>query len=67
MATETAASSLAVVTDPEGNEASEGHVDGASALPQLVNGWPKFPTVVERYFTTHTTSNHQALHVHSNG
>jgi hypothetical protein len=70
MATETAASSSACADEPvpvADEAAGEGHVDGASALPQLVDGWPKFPTVIERYFTTHTTSNHQSLHVHSNG
>ena len=42
-------------------------VIGVHALPRLVNGWARHPTVLERYYETHTTSNHQCLHVHSNG
>jgi hypothetical protein len=41
---------------------------GTTPMPVLsADGWPVYPSVVERYFTTHTTSNHQALHIHSNG
>ena len=53
--------------DATGAEVS-GHVDGVRTRPRLdSSGWAIHPTVVERYFTTHTTSNHQSLHVHSNG
>ena len=45
---------------------AEGHIDG-TPLPKLVDGWPQFPTVRERYFTTYTTGNHQCVHHHSNG
>ena len=45
---------------------AEGHIDG-TPLPRLVDGWPQFPTVRERYFTTYTTGNHQCVHHHSNG
>ena len=44
----------------------EGHINGA-ILPAMVDGWPQFPSVRERYFTTFTTSNHQCVHLHSNG
>lgn len=41
---------------------------GTTPMPVLgADGWPVYPSVVERYFTTYTTSNHQALHIHSNG
>ena len=41
---------------------------GTTRLPDLSpDGWPIYPSVTERYFTTYVTSNHQALHVHSNG
>ena len=30
-------------------------------------GWARWPTVLERYYTTYTTSNHQLIHQHSNG
>ena len=43
-----------------------GHADGR-ILPDLVNGWARHPSVLKRYYTTYTTSNHQCLHVHSNG
>lgn len=47
---------------------SGGHVDGNNAMPRLgSNGWAIWPTVLQRYYRTHTTSNHQCLHVHSNG
>ena len=45
---------------------ASGHVDGAN-IPTLVDGWARYPTVLERYYTTYTTSNGQHLHVHSNG
>ena len=35
--------------------------------PVIVNGWARWPSVTERYFTTHVMSNHQTVHVHSNG
>jgi hypothetical protein len=51
-----------------GSSGHVGHADGSSMLPRLVDGgWARHPTVLERYFTTHTTSNHQCVHVHSNG
>ena len=56
----------ALVDAPAGDETS-GHVDGNNAMPTLVNGWAVWPSVVQRYYTTHTLSNHQCLHVHSNG
>jgi hypothetical protein len=41
---------------------------GTTTMPVLsAEGWAVYPSVMERYFTTYTTSNHQALHVHSNG
>jgi len=41
---------------------------GTTTLPTLsAAGWPVYPSVVDRYFTTYTTSNHQAIHIHSNG
>ena len=56
-----------VADESRGAEASaEGHING-TPLPTMVNGWPKFPSVRERYFTTYTTGNHQCVHVHSNG
>ena len=45
-----------------------GHVDGASAKPILEkDGFSRFPTLLERYFTSHVLSNHQVVSVHSNG
>ena len=45
-----------------------GHVDGNNAVPlKGSNGWACWPSVLQRYYATHTTSNHQCLHVHSNG
>ena len=44
-----------------------GHVDGNNAVPLVVNGWPRWPSVLQRYYATHTTSNEQRLDVHSNG
>ena len=55
------------VAGPSATEAIDGgHVDGR-ILPRLVNGWARHPTVLERYYTSHTLSNHQCVHVHSNG
>ena len=42
--------------------APEGHINGA-ILPAMVDGWPQFPSVRERYFTTFTTSNHQCTNM----
>lgn len=65
-----ASASAAAGTDASAGasaEASaEGHING-TPLPKLVDGWPQFPTVRERYFTTYTTGNHQCVHHHSNG
>jgi len=47
--------------------ASSGHVDGNILLPTVRDGWPVFPSVRDRYYTAYKTSNHQTLHVHSNG
>ena len=45
-----------------------GHKDGANYKPRpTADGWVRYPTVIERYYTTYTTSNHQCLHFHSNG
>ena len=44
-----------------------GHTDGQVDMPTLVNGWAKHPSVLQRYYTTFSTSNGQNLHVHSNG
>lgn len=45
-----------------------GHVDGANYMPRVnSDGWVRYPTVLERYYKTYTTSNHQCLHIHSNG
>ena len=43
------------------------HEELGPMLPTLVGGWAQYPSVLERYYNTYTTSNHQALHVHSNG
>ena len=43
------------------------HVDGDNKMPAVVDGWPRYPSVLQRYYTTFTTSNHQSVHVHSNG
>jgi hypothetical protein len=65
-----AAKKLALVSGaaaaPPADE-SAGHVGGNNSLPFIVNGWAQWPSVINRYYTTHTTSNHQCLHVHSNG
>ena len=66
-----ASASAAAGTDAAAAAASaeagaEGHING-TPLPKLVDGWPQFPTVRERYFTTYTTGNHQCVHHHSNG
>lgn len=55
------------VAAPGGAEDSAGHVDGNNSAPFLVGRWPQWPSVIQRYYSTHTTSNHQCLHVHSNG
>jgi len=47
-------------------ELLSGHESG-TALSALKDGWAVFPSVLERYYTAHCTSNHQTLHVHSNG
>ena len=44
-----------------------GHVDGNNAEPLIVNGWPRWPSVLQRYYAPYRTSNEQSLHVHSNG
>jgi len=44
-----------------------GHVEGQVDMPTLVDGWPRHPSVLERYYTTYRLSNGQSLHVHSNG
>ena len=46
--------------------AGVGHIDG-KVKPVILNGWARWPSVMERYFTTHVMSNHQTVHVHSNG
>ena len=48
-------------------EDPSGHVEGQIDMPTLVDGWAKHPSVLERYYTTYSTSNGQNLHVHSNG
>jgi hypothetical protein len=50
----------------EAEAAPEGHIEGNRSLPDLVDGWARYPSVVQRYYTTYKTSNHQAVHVHSN-
>jgi hypothetical protein len=62
------AGDAAPTSEGPSNEVSEQHVDGARSLPTIgPDGWARYPSVLQRYYTTHTTSNHQALHVHSNG
>ena len=54
--------------NPDGGDDGGGHVDGNKATPFMgADGWPHYPTVTQRYYKTHTTSNHQCLHMHSNG
>ena len=37
-------------------------------IPKLVaDGWPRFPSVLQRYYETYTTSGHVSLHVNANG
>eukprot|EP00967_Tisochrysis_lutea_P111585 scaffold175608_cov32-Tisochrysis_lutea.AAC.2 len=53
----------------EDNEAAaEVCEQNSTMMPALGgDGWAVYPSVIERYYTTYTTSNNQALHVHSNG
>ena len=62
-----AAGSSGVAAATAGGDEGGGHVDGNNAMPVMVNGWPRWPSVLQRYYAMHTTSNHQCLHVHSNG
>ena len=43
------------------------HADGDNMAALSAGGWARWPTVLERYYTTYTTSNHQLIHQHSNG
>ena len=57
---------------PEGGAGDEdaggGHVDGNNNKAVLgSDGWARFPTVLERYYTSYTLSNHQMVSIHSNG
>eukprot|EP00966_Prymnesium_polylepis_P207309 4801967-Prymnesium_polylepis.1 len=42
-------------------------VTGTNKLPAVVDGWPRFPSVLQRYYETFTTSNHQSVHKNANG
>ncbi|KOO27533.1 fam206a protein [Chrysochromulina tobinii] len=45
-----------------------GHVDGDNKMARLgADGWAQYPSVLDRYYTTHTLSNNQRVSVHSNG
>ena len=49
-------------------EVASGHIDGDNTRPRPgSDGWAVYPSVLERYYTTHTLSNHQCVSVHSNG
>ena len=52
--------------DATAEEPGSGHIGGI-AVPTMVDGWPVFPSVRERYYSSYTTKNHQSVHVHSNG
>lgn len=54
--------------EKEEGEQQQQHVDGARTLPTLgPDGWARYPSVTERYYSKHVMSNHQSLHQHSNG
>ena len=67
--TEAASSKAPKVDVPGGGGEPTAHgADQSRGMPILKeDGWVRYPSVTERYFTTHTLSNHQCLHAHSNG
>ena len=67
----TAESSSAAADGAAADDAADGepanHADGDNMAALSAGGWARWPTVLERYYTTYTTSNHQLIHQHSNG
>ena len=62
-----AADAPATAAQATADAGGSSHADGANLVARSAGGWARWPSVLERYYTTYTTSNHQRISQHSNG